>query len=77
MNARKRKKSQKRLMSAVVWGTSAQVARLLRGGADPNQRDRDGSTLLYRASVQGNAEIVRVLLAAGAGVGRPVHREQS
>lgn len=66
MNARKRKKSQKRLMSAVVWGTSARVARLLRGGADPNRPDRDGSTPLYRASVQGNAEIVRVLLAAGA-----------
>lgn len=66
MNARKRKKTQKRLMSAVVWGTSVQVARLLRGGADPNRPDRDGSTPLYRASVQGNAEIVRVLLAAGA-----------
>ncbi|MEE6258141.1 ankyrin repeat domain-containing protein [Plantactinospora sonchi] len=66
MNARKRKKLQNRLMTAVIWGTSSQVAKLLRGGADPNRPDRDGSTPLYRASVHGNAGIVRVLLAGGA-----------
>ncbi|MFC4070191.1 ankyrin repeat domain-containing protein [Actinoplanes subglobosus] len=66
MNRRRRKKLQGRLVEAAAWGTPQQVTRLLRAGADPNLPDRDGTTPLYRASVQGVAENVRVLTAAGA-----------
>ncbi|MGP3920902.1 ankyrin repeat domain-containing protein [Nonomuraea sp. 10N515B] len=32
----------------------------------PDEPDEDGSTALYRAAVQGDADLVRMLLAAGA-----------
>ncbi|MEU2614917.1 ankyrin repeat domain-containing protein [Micromonospora sp. NPDC007271] len=38
----------------------------LRRGADPNAADRDGTTPLYRASVQNRPVAVRLLLQAGA-----------
>jgi hypothetical protein len=47
----------------------AMVAALVRLGADVNVRDReDGSTALIRAVGDGDAERIRVLLAAGADV---------
>jgi len=39
---------------------------VLRAGADARLPDRHGTTPLYRASVQGRGDNVRVLLAAGA-----------
>ena len=57
---------QRRLLQTAGWGTAQQVAELLRAGADPNQPDREGTTPLYRASVQDMAANVRALLAAGA-----------
>lgn len=39
---------------------------LLRAGADPERRNREGTTPLYEASVCGRAALVRLLLAAGA-----------
>lgn len=66
VNIRRRKKLQQQLMDAAGWGDARQVSVLLRAGADPNMADRDGSTALYRASVQNMASNVRVLLAAGA-----------
>jgi ankyrin repeat protein len=66
VNMRRRKKLQQQLMDAAGWGDAKQVRVLLRAGADPNMTDRDGSTPLYRASVQNMADNVRVLLAAGA-----------
>ncbi|MFI0792322.1 ankyrin repeat domain-containing protein [Micromonospora rubida] len=66
MNLRQRKKCTKRLMEAVRREDAAAVSVLLRAGADPNVPDRDRTTPLYQASVNGAAELVRVLLAAGA-----------
>ncbi|WP_033339069.1 ankyrin repeat domain-containing protein [Catenuloplanes japonicus] len=70
MNRRRRKKLQRQLLDAAGWGTSRQVAALLRAGADPDLPDRDETTPLYRASVQNRAEAVRVLVAAGADPNR-------
>jgi ankyrin repeat protein len=63
---RRRKKLQRRLVEAAGWSDVRHVIGLLRAGADPNRPDRDGTTPLYRASVQGRADVVRVLVAAGA-----------
>ncbi|MFG1606418.1 ankyrin repeat domain-containing protein [Actinoplanes sp. NPDC049265] len=70
MNRRQRKKLQSRLMDASGWGTPRRVSELLRAGADPDRPDRDGSTPLYRASVQDMAANIRVLAAAGADPNR-------
>lgn len=61
---------QRLLVEAAGWGDPREVGRLLRVGADPDLPDRDGTTPLYRASVQGRADTVRLLLAAGAGANR-------
>ncbi|MFI7643049.1 ankyrin repeat domain-containing protein [Nonomuraea sp. NPDC049400] len=58
------------LVPAAAAGETEQVRRLLDGGAAPDEPDEDGATALYRAAVQGNAGIVRMLLAAGADPGR-------
>jgi ankyrin repeat protein len=42
------------------------VVTLLRAGADPNERDREGSTALYHAAVGDDVAVARLLLAAGA-----------
>lgn len=70
MTRRRRKKLQRQLLTAAGWGTTRRVAELLRAGADPDQPDRDGTTPLYRASVQDQAEIIRLLTAAGANPDR-------
>ncbi|MET8505721.1 ankyrin repeat domain-containing protein [Streptomyces sp. NPDC004787] len=46
------------------------VVRALRAGADPDARDADGETPLYRAAVSNQPGAVRLLLAAGADPGR-------
>jgi ankyrin repeat protein len=61
-----RKKLQQRLLSAVMFGDPRQVANALRSGADPNLADRDHGTPLYQASVYGRADVVRLLVRAGA-----------
>jgi ankyrin repeat protein len=66
VNVRRRKKLQQRLMAAAGWADARQVGAVLRAGADPDWPDRDGSTPLYRASVQDRPDTVRVLLRAGA-----------
>ena len=70
VNRRRRKKLQRRLVEAAGWGEAGPVARLLRAGADAGRPDADGTTPLYRASVQGREGIVRVLVAAGADPNR-------
>jgi ankyrin repeat protein len=70
VNLRRRKKLQRRLLSAATWSGPADVARVLRAGADPDRAAPGGTTPLYRASVHGRADNVRVLLAAGADPNR-------
>ncbi|MFD9220133.1 ankyrin repeat domain-containing protein [Streptomyces sp. NPDC060064] len=66
MNQRKRKKLSRHLFVAVLMGDTIRVKALLRAGTDPNRADSEGATPLYVASVNGEAEIARLLLAAGA-----------
>ncbi|MFJ9722698.1 ankyrin repeat domain-containing protein [Streptomyces sp. NPDC101209] len=66
MNRRRRKKLTGRLFAAILRDDAAEVAALVRAGADPGRADREGTTPLYEAAVNGRAAIVRLLLAAGA-----------
>jgi ankyrin repeat protein len=66
VNRRRRKKLQQRLVEAAAWAEPGRVVDLLRDGADPNMPGPDGTTPLYRASVQNRADNVRALVAAGA-----------
>ncbi len=57
---------QEQLTSAILGSQAARVASLLRRGAKVNGPDRYKTTPLYKAAVQGETEIVQILLAAGA-----------
>ncbi|PZH08217.1 serine/threonine protein kinase [Streptomyces sp. NTH33] len=65
MNRRQLKKLSRHLVEAAHLGDTARAEELLRAGADPDRADREGTTPLYAASVQGEAEMARLLLAAG------------
>ncbi|WP_406376499.1 ankyrin repeat domain-containing protein [Streptomyces sp. NBC_00647] len=65
MNQRKRKGLSRHLVEAILEGDAARVKAVLRAGADPERGDSEGTTPLYMASVNGEAEIARLLLAAG------------
>ncbi|MGA5565028.1 ankyrin repeat domain-containing protein [Streptomyces platensis] len=54
------------LITAVYEDQAATVAALLRQGASPSAPDADGQTPLYLAAVSGQADVVRLLLEAGA-----------
>lgn len=54
------------LTAAILGSQVSRVASLLRRGAPINAADKFGTTPLYRAAVQGEREIVRLLLEAGA-----------
>ncbi|CAL9659204.1 ankyrin repeat domain-containing protein [Streptomyces sp. enrichment culture] len=66
MNRRKHKKLSRRLVDAALVGDPARVRAALRDGAPAETADTARTTPLYLASVNGNTDIVRVLLAAGA-----------
>ncbi|MFJ3505502.1 MULTISPECIES: ankyrin repeat domain-containing protein [unclassified Streptomyces] len=66
MKQRKRKKLSHHLFEAILAGDALRTKALLRRGASPEGRDTDGTTPLYLASVQGEAETARLLLEAGA-----------
>lgn len=66
MNRRRQKKLTHRLTTAILTGTTTEVAALLRAGADPTAPDRYGTTPLYLAAVQDDTRAARLLLAAGA-----------
>ncbi|MFI1104788.1 ankyrin repeat domain-containing protein [Streptomyces melanogenes] len=66
MNRRHQKKLSHRLFAAIAAGDAARVRAVLRSGADPERPDGEGARPLYEAAVNGKAEIVRLLLAAGA-----------
>jgi hypothetical protein len=56
----------RKLVAAVARGDAAQVAALVRQGADPDAADRSGWTGLHLAADTGDAALARVLLDAGA-----------
>ncbi len=58
------------LISAVRRGEKDAVETLLNRGADPNTKDRNGSTPLMEASIYDYADIVDILLVRGADVDR-------
>ncbi|MFF0110776.1 ankyrin repeat domain-containing protein [Streptomyces hirsutus] len=66
MKQRRQKKLFRALLEATVAADPARVKALLRGGADPERGNSDGTTLLYLASAQGEAEVARLLMEAGA-----------
>ncbi|MEV7321938.1 ankyrin repeat domain-containing protein [Streptomyces sp. NPDC093970] len=66
MKQRQQKKLSHRLFEAVLSADATSVKDLLRRGADPARRNTDGTTPLYLASVQGEAEVARLLMEAGA-----------
>lgn len=66
MKRRRQKKLSRHLLEATLTADTARVKALLRAGADPERGDSDGTTPLYLASVQGAAEVARLLLEAGA-----------
>ncbi|MGY3203538.1 ankyrin repeat domain-containing protein [Streptomyces sp. TE5632] len=66
MKRRRQKKLSRHLLEAILAADAARVKALLRAGADPERGDSDGTTPLYLASVQGEAEVARLLLEAGA-----------
>ncbi|MGW4890501.1 ankyrin repeat domain-containing protein [Streptomyces sp. LamerLS-31b] len=66
MKQRHQKKLSRRLFEAVLAGDARATKALLRSGACPERRNSDGTTPLYLASVQGETEIARLLMEAGA-----------
>jgi ankyrin repeat protein len=68
MNRRRRKKLQKRLVTAAGWAEVRRVVGLLRAGADPNLESgtREEGLPLCAAACHGHIDTVRELLAAGA-----------
>ncbi|MEV5593880.1 ankyrin repeat domain-containing protein [Streptomyces sp. NPDC052496] len=66
MNQRKRKKLSRHLFGAILTSDAARVKAVLRAGIDPNEPSSEGTTPLYLASVNGEADIARLLLKAGA-----------
>lgn len=56
------------LEEAAAFGGYATVQLLLRMGADPNYRDRNGWSAIHWAAEEGHEEIVRLLLENGADV---------
>lgn len=52
-----------------IWaGKPETVALLLAAGADPHRRDDDGETPAHGAAIHASADIMRLLIAAGADV---------
>ncbi|MBI4028527.1 MAG: ankyrin repeat domain-containing protein [Verrucomicrobia bacterium] len=56
------------MMAAVMHRDAAEVAALLKRGANPNERRRDGATLLMIAAQRGSTDLVRILLENGADI---------
>ncbi len=54
------------LCDAASEGNTAEMKRLLDGGANPNQAEKNGKTALMRAALFGHVEIAKMLLDGGA-----------
>ena len=57
------------MADAAMQGDMVQMRRLLADNVDVDQAQGDGSTALHWAAYRDDAEMTRVLLEAGAGVG--------
>ncbi|MBG0850379.1 ankyrin repeat domain-containing protein [Streptomyces spinoverrucosus] len=66
MKHRRQKKLSRHLFEAILAADPARVKALLRVGANPERGNSDGTTPLYLACVQGEAEVARLLMKAGA-----------
>ncbi|WP_443048468.1 ankyrin repeat domain-containing protein [Streptomyces sp. HUAS 31] len=66
MKQRRQKKLSHDLFEATLAADLARVKALLKIGASPERGNSDGTTPLYLASVQGEAEVARLLMEAGA-----------
>ncbi|WP_328876745.1 ankyrin repeat domain-containing protein [Streptomyces sp. NBC_00287] len=66
MKQRQQKKLTRHLFEATLAADPARVKALLRKGAHPERGSSEGTTPLYLAAVQGEAEVARLLLEAGA-----------
>lgn len=56
------------LIDAVTAGNMAQVAALLKSGADVNASNEEGTTALMQAAALGKLDLVELLLRSGASV---------
>src|SRR5215469_8915802 len=56
------------LLVAIRNGDHAQVQKLLRGGADANTRDADGTTALMHSAIESDVGMMKLLLDSGADV---------
>lgn len=59
---------EQQVIQATIQGDAERVQKLLRSGADPNQRDPEGQTALLFSAFYGHLEVTRVLLENGAEV---------
>jgi ankyrin repeat protein len=59
---------ERELLVAAATGNSAHLSALLKTGAQPNVRDREGKTALMHVATTGRTNDVRLLLRAGADV---------
>jgi cytohesin len=61
-------------MQASIEGDVESVEMLLKKGANPNYRDKDGWTPLHAAAQEGNADVAELLIKHGADVNaRDIH----
>lgn len=56
------------LQRAAYWGLDNAMRKLLAGGADPSERDRQGETPLHKAVRRGHRQAVETLIGNGANV---------
>lgn len=56
------------LMAAAQMGDAAKVGALLEHGADPNAKDKLGTTVLHLVALWGHADLAQILIAKGANV---------
>ncbi|MEY2853841.1 MAG: hypothetical protein RL030_973 [Pseudomonadota bacterium] len=61
--------AQTEIADAAAKGNKAEIARLLKSGADVNAQQADGATALQWAAYRGDTELVELLLKAGARPG--------
>ena len=66
--------SEKQMWEAAASGDHQTIKLLLAAHVDPNAADEEGNTALHHAALHCESECVEVLLSAGAGVYRELHR---